>query len=45
MSATGSPASATYNLDRNKVYKWKVRANNCGTTPGPWSTLGSFTVR
>lgn len=43
-SSTSPGASVTRQLTRNRTYKWRVRAVNCGQT-APWSGTGSFTVK
>ena len=43
-SATTPAASVSRQLTRNRVYKWKVRAVNCGQS-APWSAVGTFTVK
>ena len=43
-SASSAAASVTRQLTRNRVYKWKVRAVNCGQS-APWSAVGTFTVK
>ena len=36
--------SVVKNLERNRAYKWKARAVNCGQS-APFSTVSAFTVR
>ena len=43
-SGTSPTASVTRQLTRNRAYKWKVRAVNCGQS-APWSAVGTFTVK
>jgi hypothetical protein len=43
-SSTSPGASVTRQLTRNRAYKWRVRAVNCGQT-APWSGTSSFTVK
>ena len=43
-SATTPAASVTRQLTRNRIYKWKVRAVNCGQA-APWSAVGTFTIK
>ncbi len=43
-STSSSAASVTRQLTRNRIYKWKVRAVNCGQA-APWSAVGTFTVK
>ena len=41
----GGPLNATTaTLNANQTYQWKVRAVR-GTVTGPWSALGTFTIR
>jgi hypothetical protein len=43
-ASTSPSATVTQQLTRNRTYKWRVRAVNCGQT-APWSGTGSFTVK
>lgn len=43
-AGTGTQVSAVYDLERNRLYKWRVRASNCATD-ATWSTTYSFTVK
>lgn len=44
VSSTSNTATVQRALTRHRVYKWKVRAVNCGVST-PWSAVRTYTVK